>query len=104
MPQPSSSVLPAAAWEEAEKREMEEVIQLYGKTYHFWQTDRGDSVPLGGPELMGSFTEVKQMEGHEGKVERRDGEFGVVTEEKRKGREGIVRPEVHEDADQIWRK
>ncbi|KAL8712086.1 MAG: hypothetical protein Q9220_003520 [cf. Caloplaca sp. 1 TL-2023] len=98
MPQPSTSVLPKAAWEAAERKEMEEVVGLYGKTYHFWQTDRGDSVPMGGPELMGSFTKEEQMVGHKEAVEKRDEAFRVSTEEKRRGREGIKAPEegVHE--------
>lgn len=38
-----------------------EVVGLYGKTWHFWQTDRGDEIPLGKPELMGSFTNDNQV-------------------------------------------
>ena len=31
---------------------MKEVVHLYGKVFHLWQTDRGDKLPLGKPELM----------------------------------------------------
>ena len=37
---PGPDVLPTTAWELAETKEMEDVIGLYGKTYHFWQVDR----------------------------------------------------------------
>ena len=36
MPQPPTSLLPAAAWEAAETKEMEEVIKLYGKVWQLW--------------------------------------------------------------------
>lgn len=34
-------------WEKAEIAAMKEVVGLYGKTWHTWQVDRGDEVPLG---------------------------------------------------------
>jgi hypothetical protein len=58
MPNPN---VPAAVWEIAEIEEMKEVIGLYGKTYHFWHVDRGDTLPLGKPELMMSFTNAEQV-------------------------------------------
>jgi hypothetical protein len=58
MPQ---NTMPDALWEQAETKEMEEVIGLYGKTFHFWQVDRGDRVPLGMPQLMLSFTKDSQV-------------------------------------------
>lgn len=53
--------VPDAVWTVAETEEMKEVIGLYGKTFHFWQTDRGDELPLGMPVLMGSFTADDQV-------------------------------------------
>lgn len=53
--------VPNAVWEMAETEEMKEVIGLYGKTYHFWQVDKGDTLPLGKPELMMSFTKDEQV-------------------------------------------
>jgi hypothetical protein len=53
--------VPNAIWETAETEEMKEVTRLYGKTYHFWQVDRGDKLPLGRPELMMSFTKDEQV-------------------------------------------
>lgn len=53
--------VPNAVWEIAETEEMKEVIGLYGKTFHFWQVDRGDVLPLGMPELMMSFTSDEKV-------------------------------------------
>lgn len=47
-------------FEEEELEAMTELVGLYGKTWHFWQTDRGDPLPLGMPQLMGSFTNDNQ--------------------------------------------
>lgn len=60
MPNPN---IPNAVWEIAETEEMKEVVGLYGKTFHFWQVDRGDVLPLGKPELMMSFTKDEQVSG-----------------------------------------
>ncbi|MCJ1453931.1 hypothetical protein MMC28_004280 [Mycoblastus sanguinarius] len=60
---PGPNGLPTRIWEEAETKEMEDVVGLYGKTYHFWQVDRGDKLPLGGPELMMSFTKDEDCPG-----------------------------------------
>lgn len=49
---PTPTGMPNAAWEVAETEEMKEVVTLYGKVFHLWQTDRGDRLPLGRPELM----------------------------------------------------
>ncbi|KAJ7857614.1 CwfJ C-terminus 1-domain-containing protein-like protein [Mycena olivaceomarginata] len=59
----------SSAWEAAETKEMEDVVKLYGKTYHLWQTDRGDALPLGKPELMMSFTREGEFD-FEGRVGR----------------------------------
>lgn len=58
MPNPN---VPNSVWELAETEELKEVVGLYGKTYHFWQVDRGDALPLGKPELMMSFTKDEQV-------------------------------------------
>ncbi len=33
----------------AEDLEMKKLINTYGKTFHTWQVDRGDTLPLGTP-------------------------------------------------------
>ncbi|KAF5879554.1 putative hydroxyacylglutathione hydrolase protein [Botrytis fragariae] len=94
--------VPDAVWTVAETEEMKEVIELYGKTFHFWQTDRGDELPLGMPVLMGSFTADDQVPWD--KVKERDERFGVDTQKKREARKGIESVDIHEDADQVWKK
>ena len=103
---PGPSALPTDAWELAETKEMEEVIGLYGKTYHLWQTDRGDKLPLGKPELMMSFTQEGQCPppGFKEVVGERDGRYQIDHEQKARKREYIKEPEIHEDADSMWQR
>ena len=58
MPNPN---IPNAIWDIAETEELN--IGLYGKKYHFWQVDKDDTLPLGKPELMMSFTKDEQVSG-----------------------------------------
>lgn len=97
---PNANV-PNAVWEIAETEEMREVIGLYGKTYHFWQVDRGDTLPLGKPELMMSFTKNEQVPWE--KVKERDERYGVETSRKKEVRKGIEGVEIHEDVDSCWK-
>ncbi|CAI4218958.1 unnamed protein product [Parascedosporium putredinis] len=92
--------LPEAAWEVAENKEMEQVVKLYGKTFHLWQVDRGDKLPLGQPELMISYTEDGQLA--EGILDERDAKFGIDRKKKKAGREYIGEPAIHPD--QAWKK
>lgn len=86
-------MVPKAAWELAEKREMEKIITLYGKAYHLWQTDRGDELPLGEPQLMMSYTSDGHLDF--GRVEERDERFGTNYREKREARKDIPSPKIH---------
>lgn len=83
---------------------MEEVVHLYGKVYHLWQTDRGDQLPLGEPQLMTSFTDASQIPGKDLSkfVEGRDKKFGVDVAAKKEKRAHIPVPEIHADADSAW--
>ena len=92
---PGPRGVPNAVWEKAEDKEMEEVVGLYGKTYHLWQTDRGDEVPMGKPELMGSITGEGQVPGFRELLGERDSRFGVDSKEKGERRGYIKEPEVH---------
>lgn len=92
LPQPQ--LVPARAWETAETKEMENVVELYGKVYHLWQVDRGDKLPLGQPKLMTSFTAANQFE-FEKVVGERDARFGTDWKRKRELREGIKEPSIH---------
>ncbi|RDW92747.1 OBAP family protein [Aspergillus mulundensis] len=104
---PTPRGVPNGVWEAAETSEMRDVIPLYGKTYHLWQVDRGDPVPMGEPKLMLSFTDEQKVKmavagGLEELVAKRDEEFGVDTRTKAEKRGGIGEPERHPDADAMW--
>lgn len=86
-------IVPQAAWELAEKREMEQLIALYGKTYHFWQIDRGDKLPLGEPKLMTSYVADGQLDF--AKVEDRDERFQSNYKQKKESRKDIPSPSIH---------
>ncbi|XP_044717729.1 uncharacterized protein HRG_08371 [Hirsutella rhossiliensis] len=98
MPNPS---VPDSAWELGEKKEMEQIITLYGKVYHLWQTDKGHKVPLGEPQLMTSYTADGQLDF--AKVEERDARFGTDYQRKQEARRDIPLPEIHPDADASWK-
>ncbi|KAF2011559.1 DUF1264-domain-containing protein [Aaosphaeria arxii CBS 175.79] len=103
MPKPAT--VPDAVWEIAENKEMEEVVQLYGKVYHLWQVDRGDVLPLGEPKLMTSYTNAKQMPepGFEKLVGERDAKFGSDWRRKKEARQHIEEPSIHKNADATWK-
>ncbi|MCJ1247361.1 hypothetical protein MMC30_004575 [Trapelia coarctata] len=101
---PKPALVPTAVWDAAEQKEMEQVVGLYGKTYHLWQVDRGDVVPMGEAQLMGSFTEKEQLRKHSEKFQARAEAYGVDMGKKAEGRAYIPEPEVHEDADTCWKK
>ncbi|MCJ1311182.1 hypothetical protein MMC25_004853 [Agyrium rufum] len=94
LPKPAN--MPQAAWEAAELSAMHEVVGLYGKTWHFWQVDRGDELPLGQPVLMGSLLTNEQSTDLKPAIAARDEEHGIDSKEKAKAREGIQVPEIHE--------
>lgn len=91
------------AWEAAETQEMKHVIELYGKVYHLWQTDRGDALPFGEPKLMTSFTENGQFD-FEKHVGERDRRFGIDSKHKAELRKDIREPQIHDDADAVWKR
>jgi len=95
--------VPEAAWEIAENKEMEQVVKLYGKVYHLWQTDKGHKLPLGEPQLMTSFTADGQFDFEE-HVGARDKRFGSNYRRKAEARKHIEEPETHPDADMTWKK
>lgn len=88
-----NSVVPEAVWARAEHKEMENVVRLYGKAYHLWQTDQGHRLPIGEPKLMTSFTTDGQLDF--AKVEERDKKFGVSYEANKTQRQDILEPKVH---------
>lgn len=102
MPGPTAPGL-QAAWDVAEKQEMTSVVNLYGKVYHLWQTDRGDKLPLGKPNLMTSFTAEGQFD-FEKHVGERDKRFGTDWRKKKEMRKDIEEPTIHPDADSAWKR
>ncbi|CAG8429973.1 unnamed protein product [Penicillium salamii] len=97
---PAPAGVPNPVWEAAETAEMQDIAPIYGKTYHFWQVDRGDPVPMGPPQLMGSFTSPESVKlakpgGMDALLGERDGRFGVDYRQKAKKREGIEPVEKH---------
>lgn len=95
---PAPSGVPKPAWEAAEQSEMRDLILLYGKAYHFWQVDRGDPLPLGLPQLMGSFINEERIklahpQGLDGLLAERDERFGVDYKAKREKRKDIEPPD-----------
>ncbi|KAL2005053.1 hypothetical protein VTN00DRAFT_2903 [Thermoascus crustaceus] len=90
-------------WENAETEAMKEVVGLYGKTWHFWQIDRDDPLPLGYPTLMGSLTDASQID-LESSLAARNARFGVDHNEKAKRRSEIQCPGIHPNADDWWKE
>jgi len=90
-------------WETAETEEMEQVVHLYGKIYHLWQTDRGDTLPLGEPKLMTSFTADGQFPNKDQVIGERDARFGTDFKHKADLRKHIEEPKLHPDADATWK-
>lgn len=99
---PTPAGVPETVWQTAENSEMKDIIPLYGKTYHLWQVDRGDTVPLGVPQLMASVTSDVMLDnvehpegGGKALLAKRDRRFGVDHEKKARSRESIPDPESH---------
>lgn len=90
-------------WEKAETEAMKEIVGLYGKTWHFWQIDRGDELPVGYPTLMGSLTEENQVD-LDSALRERNARFNVDHHQKAKQREGIKKPEIDPLANYWWKE
>lgn len=83
-----------------EDGEMAKLVKTYGKTWHFWQVDRGDALPLGEPKLMCSFTRDGQANAQ--LVKLRDEKFAISTADTRKHRMSKIDvPVVNPKADQF---
>jgi len=100
---PKPKLVPEQVWEIAENKEMEQVVLLYGKVYHLWQTDRGDQLPLGEPQLMTSYTAPDQLD-FDTLLGERDRRFGADHKHKAEIREYIQEPKIHPDADAAWKQ
>jgi hypothetical protein len=98
---PVPSGVPLMVWEEAENKEMEEVVVLYGKVFQTWQP--GDFLPLGMPKLMTSYTAKDQFD-FDRIVGERDREQQVDSRVKAEKRSYIKEPQIHPDADATWKR
>jgi hypothetical protein len=85
-----------------EKPELRKLADTYGKTWHFWQVDRGDPLPYGEPKLMCSMTNDAMVD--KGLLLKRDNKLGIDTLKIRQYREEIEVPPVHPLADQFLKK
>uniref|UniRef100_A0A7N0T9I5 Oil body-associated protein 1A n=1 Tax=Kalanchoe fedtschenkoi TaxID=63787 RepID=A0A7N0T9I5_KALFE len=67
-----------------QRQDMEKVVKTYGKVFHFWQVDKGHTLPLGLPQVMMALTRDGQLYDHlKADVEKR---HGVSFEEEREKR------------------
>ncbi|KAH7682963.1 Oil body-associated protein-like protein [Dioscorea alata] len=74
-----------------QRMDLEKVVKTYGKTFHFWQVDRGDALPLGLPSIMMALTRDGQLYDHLAKdVENR---FEISFEKERENRAYMSGPE-----------
>jgi len=85
----------------AEKQLMRDLAGTYGKTWLTWQVDRGDTVPLGIPQLMMNFTEDGQVKPEI--LGDRDAKYGIRSSDKRHEREDLPLPQILDGADD-WQK
>jgi hypothetical protein len=80
----------------AERAALADIVTTYGKTWHCWQVDRGDELPLGIPQLMMGFTRDGQIDPQ--LLEARDRRFGISSAAKRRERADIPMPTVQPGA------
>jgi len=84
--------------EKIERVDMEKLVTTYGKTFHLWQVDRGDPLPIGPPSLMMSLTKDGQVD--QRLVEEFKKQTGVDPAERRAAREKIPIPTILPGANQ----
>ncbi|KAI9497661.1 hypothetical protein BDB00DRAFT_756365 [Zychaea mexicana] len=58
---PMPRLMPELGAKEGEKAALLDLQKTYGKTWHTWQVDRGDSLPLGPAQLMMALTADGQL-------------------------------------------
>lgn len=68
----------------AEDKIMARLINTYGKTWHMWQVDRGDTLPIGPAKLMSTFYKPEDVNWD--MVKKRDLKYGLHTEDLAKRR------------------
>jgi len=97
----SGALTAPGAPEAAEKDLMKVLIGTYGKTWHTWQVDRGDKLPLGIPQLMMAFTKDGQLDPKI--AAERDQLYSISVAAKKAARADIPDPKIDPGAD-AWQK
>ena len=96
-----SGVLTAPGMADAAEKDLVKVlIGTYGKTWHTWQVDRGDKLPMGIPQLMMAFTADGQAKANI--VAERDKLYGPSAA-KKTARSNIADAKLDSGAD-AWQK
>lgn len=85
-----------------ERHEMGKLANTYGKTWHFWQVDRGDPLPYGEPKLMCSMLKDGMVDPN--LLAKRDRRLDIDTEKIRGYRVEIEAPPPHPLADQFLKR
>ena len=80
---------------------MKVLIGTYGKTWHTWQVDRGDKLPLGIPQLMMAFTKDGQLDPKI--AAERDQLYSISVAAKKAARADIPDAKIDSGAD-AWQK
>ncbi|KAL5703239.1 Oil body-associated protein 1A [Ranunculus cassubicifolius] len=73
-----------------QRADMEKVVKTYGKTFHFWQVDRGDPFPLGLPQIMMALTRDGQL--HDNLAQDVEKRYNISYAQERKNREYMEGP------------
>ena len=81
----------------AEHAFMKDLVTTYGKTWHTWQVDRDDNLPLGIPQLMMAF--VKDGQVNQQMLRDRDTRFDISWVRRREDRSDIPMPAAIAGAD-----
>ncbi|KAJ4969025.1 hypothetical protein NE237_015726 [Protea cynaroides] len=74
-----------------QRQALDKVCKTYGKTFHFWQVDRGDELPFGLPQIMMALTRDGQL--HSNLAQEVQKKFGVSYEKERENRAYMTGPE-----------
>ncbi|KAF7732874.1 hypothetical protein EC973_000150 [Apophysomyces ossiformis] len=80
-------LMPEAGVRPIERQAMMSLQKTYGKTWHTWQVDRHDSLPLGPAQLMMAMTDESQID--PAIVKKREQEEGINVDVKREERKDM---------------
>jgi len=75
---------------------LENLVDTYGKIWHFWQIDRGDQLPMGTPQLMDSLLTSEEVD--ERLLSERDAKHGFKTDDLIEHRKDLPCPQILPDS------